>query len=158
MSATCFISLTPLFRTPFLGQGANQAIQDAFCLATLIAKVNYDEPLLMGHLFKLQEGLFPRYPMLNVAVNHVLRLWFWLFNSLSVARGWRPTRLQTMAYEYEAIRKFPTALIILGGRLMATVIALRGWIGVFLKVLFFRVLQLTGLGRLLFVIPMRPVV
>lgn len=147
-----------LFRTPFLGQGANQAIQDAFCLATLIAKVNFDEPLLMGYLFKLQEGLFPRYPLLNFAVNRALRSSFWFFNFLSIGRGWHPTRLQTMGYEYEAIRKFPTALIILGGRLMATVIALRGRIGVFLKILFFRFLQLTGLGRLLFVVPMRPVV
>lgn len=112
----------------------------------------------MGHLFRLQEGLFPRYPLLNFMVNRMLRSWFWAFKLVSVTRGWHPTRLQTMAYEYETLRKFPTALIILGGRLMATVIALRGRIGVLLKVLFFRLLHLTGLGRLLFVAPMRPAV
>jgi 2-polyprenyl-6-methoxyphenol hydroxylase-like FAD-dependent oxidoreductase len=35
-----FIDCTILPRTPFLGQGANQALQDAYCLARLIAEYN----------------------------------------------------------------------------------------------------------------------
>lgn len=144
--------------TPFLGQGANQAIQDAYCLASLIGKYNHKESLSLSHLFRMQENWFPRYPALNFVNNCILERLFWLFKIFSVVQAKKPTRLQTMANEYESIRKFPVTLISLGGGFLSRLLSLRGHVGVFVKIIFFRFLHVTGLGRLLQVTHMRPVV
>lgn len=141
-----------------MGQGANQAIQDAYCLATLIGKYNRNESLSMSKLFHLQEDWFPRFIILNFLVNRALCRFSTLFTLLSVVKTKSPNRLQSMAYEYEVTRKFHTSFITLGGRIMATLVSLPGNFGLFAKIIFFRLLHLTGLGRLLFLTPMRPAV
>lgn len=145
-------------RSPFLGQGANQAIQDAYCLASLIYNYNHGLSLhIADRLARLAEDIFPRFPLLNFVMNLAIRLSRLLFNRLNL-RVSKPSRLQIMARDYEVSRKFHATAITIGSRFMGRIASLKGVMGFIIKIMFFRFIAVTGLAKVLYLAPMRPAV
>lgn len=145
-------------RSPFLEQGANQALQDAFCLAGLISKHNNDLPLD-------QHVQFGRLAKKRSIFAMVFSLFISLFAMISKAvfdrtllRQRKPTKLQRLAYEFEKTRKFNTSVLTVLARAMGFIETMRTPLGVFLKCIFFRILSFSGLAAYLFFRPMKPVV
>ncbi|RYH13325.1 hypothetical protein EON65_35910 [archaeon] len=167
-----------MHRAPFLGQGANQSLQDAFCLASLLYELNTGKRLAM------RDKLCPKpswlsYLSLSLPSLYTVLAWFfnvgWVSQMLvrsSLLAGWvlwqvinlsqvrvsRPTKLQTMGYEYERIRKYHNTYLTWLARLLGYVETLGGDMGYFVKCTFFRLLHWTGLGKELFLGPVKPVV
>eukprot|EP01031_Cornospumella_fuschlensis_P029505 gene29505-35612_t len=163
---------------PFLGQGANQSLQDAFCLASLLYEYNTNKRLA------LRDELCPTsswmaylsfsLPSLRSMVVWLLSLgWInqvivrgnllaswglWKIIDLSQVRVSKPTKLQLMAYKYERIRKYHNTYLTWLARLLGYVETLGGDIGYFAKCTFFRLLHWTGLGKELFLGPIKPAV
>lgn len=147
--------------SPFLGQGANQAMQDAFSLAALIYEYNHNgQPLLAAEALNNPRA---RMAFLPAGLTWLLTLAYGLLkyvmdHGFKVVVTKNASRLQLMAYEYERRRKFHAWLITLGSRMMGTIETFGGYVGLRVKVLFFRLLQWTGLVKLLFIGSMPPVV
>jgi hypothetical protein len=134
-----------------LGQGPNQALQDALCLAKLISKVNREIPL---------ETSFVEFPSVS---NVNGWLFFPLFSFFSVLklvfdgltlRAYKRGSLEAVAYEFEKKRKFHVAMLTLLSRFLGVILTSTN---VHFKIAFFRMLSVSGLASLLFFKPMKPV-
>jgi 2-polyprenyl-6-methoxyphenol hydroxylase-like FAD-dependent oxidoreductase len=76
-------------RSPFLGQGVNQALQDAYCLGTLIARANslsYNESDLKTASHTLQD-IARRYQSVRQPPTALLSLESSFLGQLETARG-----------------------------------------------------------------------
>jgi hypothetical protein len=111
-----------------LGQGANQSIQDAFCLASLIYKYNHRQGLDVRDSFYLTKDPIPRFPLLNRLLNMILLVGKKIFDYLQV-RVKNPNRLQLLAYEYERTQKFHVAMVTIGSRIMGFIETMGGRVG-----------------------------
>jgi 2-polyprenyl-6-methoxyphenol hydroxylase-like FAD-dependent oxidoreductase len=146
-----------VYRSPFLGQGANQALQDAFCLCNLIYKHNHaqhmNSPLWEElHRPTLQSMLVAFVLAIQDTVKFLVGFYF-------IKQTLFPcTSMQCLAREYESTRKFHCFLITLGARLFGMVESLGTPIGLWMKVLVLGVLGHTGILKYLFLSPMKPVV
>eukprot|EP01039_Chlorochromonas_danica_P004086 gene4086-4469_t len=159
--------------SPFLGQGANQAIQDAFCLVSMIFKVNNATLSWPDRDSLVNQSLMRDSTSLNLFNSCVVFLkWMlylttaplrpiyslWMFGLALLSRKNVPNRLQEAVQEYERIRKQHCFVLTLGARLVGYFDVLGGKLGYLLKTLFFAMLQWTGLGKWIFLAPIRPVV
>lgn len=82
----------------------------------------------------------------------------WKAIDLTQVRVSRPTKLQTMAYEYERIRKYHNTYLTWLARMLGYVETLGGDMGYFVKCNTFRILHGTGLGKELFLGPVKPAI
>jgi hypothetical protein len=157
--------------SPFLGQGANQAIQDAYCLTSLIYKYNHNEEYAPRKELSTHKQIqwkrpliFYPFALLLYPVSTTLKMLGWLgwitrfMFHLTLRRPFFPTKLQRMVYEYESIRKSHNAWLTVTARVLGFMECLGGEWGLALKCNFFRVLNWTGLGKWLFLSPMNPAV
>jgi hypothetical protein len=146
-----------LYRAPFLGQGANQAIQDAFCLTSLLYKHNHDK----DHPLHVQLSAPRPRTIASLPLSWATRL-FSIVCRLTMRYGEirvpNPSKLQSMVYEYEDTRKFHTACLNVSARILGHMDTLQGKWGLWMKYTFFRFLYWTGLGQVFFAAPVLPVV
>jgi 2-polyprenyl-6-methoxyphenol hydroxylase-like FAD-dependent oxidoreductase len=166
-----------VLRAPFLGQGANQAVQDAFCLTSLIYEYNHGESYELCERIRAWKSI----PVLDIHLPRAAALLNWLLDcgprqlvlypslaivswcftsllKLSQVRVKRPNKLQRMMYEYENLRKAHNAWLTVLARIMGYAETLGGSWGFLLKCGIFRTLEWTGLGKNLFLAPIKPVV
>lgn len=146
-----------LCRLPTLNQGANQAIQDAFCLASLIYKHNNDQELALRRELSLPTPrtiAFWPIALTFRAVSAVSRF----FLHCADVRSSRPDKLQRMVYEYEDIRKHHTAWLAVSARMIAYLDTMGGRWGLLVKRSFFTLLRWSGLTQALLAAPALPVV
>lgn len=144
--------------SPFLGQGANQAIQDAFCLSSLIYKYNNNgKTLKVADDIRSAKSHLWSGNIFFVTLNFLYGILNVLFDLLQ-SKPYHATRMQTMAYEYEKTRKFHTTIVTISSRFLGHIETRGGRIGWPIKNMFFRFLNWSGLAKLLLINPMKPVI
>jgi hypothetical protein len=146
-----------IFRSPFLGQGANQALQDAFCLAGLIHTYN--------HVSRRMNFDFMRDEKIQVIKPRSLKTALTVFSyivafiyGLSTLRFCYPTRLQRLCSDFEKKRKTHTFFVALASRFFGWVATLGGFVGVHLKRMIYKFLGMTYLFHFIVFSAMKPVV
>eukprot|EP01040_Poterioochromonas_malhamensis_P000127 gene127-133_t len=144
--------------SPFLGQGANQALQDAFCLASLI--FHYNQGTRLPLVDKINSGkvfAFENY-YLNVFFGYLYCVIRRLFDAWAIIKVSQPTKIQSLALEFEKRRKFHTFFIAAGSRILGNIQTLGGVPGFWFKRFFFKLLSALNLVHAILLAPMKPVV
>ena len=103
---------------PFLGQGANQAIQDAFVLASKVKRLNARASSEISDLERLAWGISPLSP------------------------------LQLAMLDYQRIRLLPTSIVSVKSNFLGAVETLGGSLGCFVRDNFFRFNNIAGIAKL----------
>ncbi len=163
-------------RAPFLGQGANQALQDAYSLALHVRDFNQRDAPTRASSSSASSSAeqadqdssatgddseqFGKAPLVLRVLDTAYEL-FWLAVNVALLlllnRKMR-TAVQEMAYSYEKRRKAHSTLVAVLARAVGTTFTLSGPVGHWLKLVLLRLLVALGLAEFLFCLPMKPVV
>jgi hypothetical protein len=151
--------ISSCLRTPFLAQGANQALQDCLCLSGLIFEYNHGIPLPFIAKINSDSIRVIDFPSLASFVSLVYQYSHSLFNYYTMRQETDVSnKLQEMVLSYEKKRKFHVWLITLFGRFLGIVSTMGGPLGFILKKSFYQFLAMFGFLRMILFAPMKPVV
>lgn len=145
--------------SPLLRQGPDQAISDAFCLAGMIYKHDFGVALPSMERAQKAGTKTEASSFFELMMMIMLRVAKFIFDLLCTDHlAENPTRMQQLAHRFEQKRKFRTWMVTLMTQATGVLETMGGRFGVVLKVAIYRFLNRTGFIKLIYTVPMRPVV